>query len=240
VAAFAAVVASCLYLASQASAQLGTKQVMLYTGANVDCAWVGTGGVGSYIPTGNVASWRPTGVQPTVGATVTVKTYATDCDTVQNPSGGDFASVHLMVLNQPSDLANLWINVDSPPAGTVDVSDSSRMPSSSNFVLLSNRSGLDPYVCLSAWYSWAQEPGTNSNPAADIHSCKRLGPDKHVVFWLKNWPAGSIPHVHLSVDPSGSSLGRRDFDPDPNSADCYRETVSGSVHQVTDQTCTPN
>jgi hypothetical protein len=249
VAACVAVAASGAYFVSQASAdsgtqqleaQLGSKSVMLYTDAKVSCAWVGTGGAGKYISTRNVANWRPTGVQATVGATVTVKTYTTDCATVQNPSGGDYASAHLMVLNAPSNLANLWVNVDSPPPGTVDVSSSSMTPSSSNFVMFSNRSGLDPYVCLSAWYAWSQEEATDSNPANDIHSCKRLGPDEHHVFWLHNWPAGSIPHVHLSVDPSGSALGRRDFDPDPNSASCYRETSSGSVHQVTNQPCTSN
>jgi hypothetical protein len=249
VAAGVAVAASGAYFVSQASAdsgtqqleaQLGSKQVMLYTDSKVSCAWVGTGGVGKYISTGNVAAWRPTGVQVTVGATATVKTYTADCGTVQNPDGGDYASTHLMVLNMPSNLANFWVNVDSPPSGTVDVSSSSMSPSSSNFVMFSNRSGLDPFVCLSAWYAWAQEKSTDSNPANDIHSCKRLGPDKHVVFWLHNWPTGSIPHVHLSVNTTGINPKgmNRDFDPDPNSASCYRETSSGSVHQVTNQPCT--
>ncbi|MBV9024764.1 MAG: hypothetical protein JO362_13475 [Streptomycetaceae bacterium] len=234
--------------ASQASAQPGTKNVVVYTDQSVGCVWVGTGKptAKTYISTGYTAGWRGTGIQAAVGATVTAKTYTTDCAAVQGLSS--FASKQVNFYNAPSNLQNLWLNTDSASTGTVRVSVSSLLPQSNNFVMFSNRSGFAPYACLSAWYTYDYVPprsqyvppltviDTPESPP-DLHECKRLGGGGHHVFWLPQSPRG-FDKIRLMVSPTGTVFGKKYFDLALDRSSCFRETSSGSVHEATDKPCT--
>jgi hypothetical protein len=250
-AACAGIAAAVAFFATQATAQ-PTKNVMVYTDQTVGCVWVGDGPARTYIPTGYTAGWRSTGIQAAVNTTVTAKTYLASCEAVKR--GGVYGAKNIAVNNAPTNLHDLWLNTDSAPTGNFRVSHKRNLPDSGKFVMFSNRSGFAPYVCLSAWADWDHRwspskpyilgPNNTATPAppADVHQCKRLLADQHALFHLKTWPGGHTPLVQLSVATSGTTgtsfSKHADFQPDPYGNSCYRETLGGSVHQVTNQPCT--
>jgi hypothetical protein len=227
--------------ADQPDASFKTPQV--YTDSTVGCAWVGdaTRNLYGWIPTGYKPGWYNGGIHVPVMDTMTVKTYATDCTTLQQDTSDYQSSKTVYAINTPSSLKYLWIDTSAHNSSTDrDIPIPSNQSAPNNFVLVSNRSGLVPLVCITWWNDYKDD-----NTAPDHHKCTRVAAGKKVTWQLPVWPRSTAtyhpnPKVRLTVGPSGSSIGRIGFDPDPNRGNCYRETSSGSVHQVTDQACTEN
>jgi hypothetical protein len=234
-AATAGVAVAGAFFAAQANAQ-PTKNVKVYTDRSIGCVWVGggsQGGNGNYIQTGFSAGWRDAGIQAPVGSTVTAKSFKAGCKSVQN---GEIPDLVKLVTEgvQPTNLGNLWLDTNAAPSDNIKVFDPSTLPTAQNFVLFSNRSGLIPKVCISWWYD------RSYGGPADKHECKTVKALKKTVWWLPSWGSGTNPFVHFTVEPSGSGAGQKDFDPNPHSPNCYRETSSGKVHLATDKACTAN
>jgi hypothetical protein len=217
------------------------KTPQVYTDNTVGCAWVGdaTRNLYDWIPTGYKPGWYHSGLKVPVMDTVTIKTYAVDCTTVQQGSGDYESSKSVYAINTPNNLTYLWIDTGAHNSSTDrDIPIPSNQSAPNNFVLVSNRSWFMPLVCITWWKDYK-----DANTAPDHHKCTRVLADKKAKWQLPVWPHSTPiyhpnPKVRLTVGPSGSSINRTGFDPDPNRGNCYRETSSGSVHQVT--ACTEN
>src|SRR2546423_2708900 len=117
-AATAGIAAVGAFFAVQASADptdTSFKIPQVYADSTVGCAWVGDATRNNYgwIPTGYKPGWYNGGLKVPVMDTVTIKTYATDCATVQQDLSDYESSKTVYATNTPNNLRYLWIDTSA-------------------------------------------------------------------------------------------------------------------------------